>query len=171
MAVKDNSLYVQNCGVVLLHPFLEIFFRELGFTEDKQFISDDARKRAVLLLNYLATGNTEAAEFNLVLQKFLCSLPIEETLPAALDLTETEITESKKLLRTVMDYWTPLKSTSIEGLQQTFLQREGKLTQTEEGWLLQVEKKTVDILLGKLPWGFSTIRLPWMQEILHVEWD
>jgi hypothetical protein len=170
-AVKESSLYVQNCGVVLLHPFLEIFFRELGFTEDKQFISDDARKRAVFLLNYLATGKTEAAEFNLVLQKFVCGLPIEETLPAAWDLTETEISESQQLLRTVMDYWAPLKSTSIEGLQQTFLQREGKLIQTEEGWLLQVEKKTVDILLGKLPWGFSTIRLPWMQEILHVEWD
>jgi hypothetical protein len=38
-------------------------------------------------------------------------------------------------------------------------------------WLLQVEAKTVDILLNQLPWGISMIKLPWMQRMLWIEWD
>jgi hypothetical protein len=168
--IEEDSLYVQNCGIAILHPFLETYFEDLKLVTNKQFIGEDASKRAVLLLHYLATAETEAAEFSLVLQKILCGLSLEETLPATIELSDEEITESQKVLRAVMNYWTPLKNTSIAGLQQTFLQRDGKLMRTETGWLLQVEQKTVDILLGKLPWGFSTIYLPWMDEVVHVEW-
>ena len=50
------------------------------------------------------------------------------------------------------------------------MQREGKLTRKPFDWLLQVEQKTLDILLGRLPWGLSMIKLPWMPEMLRVEW-
>jgi hypothetical protein len=168
--LEDGVAYVQNCGIVILHPFLEMYFTELGLTAEKQFINDDAHKRAVLLLHYLATGETEVAEFNLVLQKILCGLALEETLTTTIELSEKEVAESGNLLRSVMNYWPPLKNTSVAGLQQTFLQRDGKVSQTENGWLLRVEQKTVDILLGKLPWGFSTLQLPWMENILSIEW-
>lgn len=166
----EEALYVKNCGIVILHPFLEMYFTELEVMRNKKFLSDEASKRSVLLLHYLAAGETEVAEFDLVLQKILCGLSLEETLPSAIELSEKEIAESENLLRSVMNYWPPLKNTSIAGLQQTFLQRDGKLSQTERGWLLRIEQKTVDILLGKLPWGFSTIQLPWMNDILSVEW-
>jgi hypothetical protein len=168
--VEEDALYVNDCGIVILHPFLEMYLTDLGLITDKQFVNDDACKRSVLLLHYLSTGETQVAEFDLVLQKILCGLSIEQTLPAVIELSEKEISESGNLLRSVMNYWPPLKNTSIEGLRQTFLQRDGKLSQTETGWLLRIEQKTVDILLGKLPWGFSTIQLPWMQDLLSVEW-
>jgi len=44
------------------------------------------------------------------------------------------------------------------------------LTEVDNGWLLQVEQKPVDVLVNHLPWGIGTIRLPWMQEILYTEW-
>lgn len=167
---SSEPLYINNSGVVILHPFLQSYFTALHLYGDDGFIDQEYRERAVLLLHYLATGEGEVAEFDLVLEKILCGLGLEDTLPVALELTEEEKSESDKLLEAVISYWEPLKNTSVAGLQNTFLQREGRLELKENGWLLTVEQKTVDILLGKLPWGFGTIRLPWMQEILSVDW-
>ncbi len=165
-----EAQYVTNSGVVILHPFFLMYFEELELLQDKEFINDDAAKHATLLLHYLATGKTEIPEFDVLLQKILCGLSVEKTLANKLEITEKEIEESERLLKSVINYWPPLKNTSIEGLRNTFLQREGKLEPKENGWLLTVEQKTVDILLDKLPWGFSTIRLPWMKETLSIDW-
>jgi len=167
---EEEVSYVNNCGIVLLHPFLLNYFTDLGLLHEKRFIDAVAQQRAVLLLYYLATGETVAAEFNLGLQKILCGFPPEEALEASIGLSEKETEESANLLRAVIDYWPPLKNTSIKGFQITFLQRDGRISTTNEGKLLRVEQKAVDVLLGKLPWGYSTIRLPWMQEMLNVEW-
>jgi hypothetical protein len=37
-------------------------------------------------------------------------------------------------------------------------------------WLLRVERQAEDALLERLPWGWSWIRLPWMEHPLQVEW-
>ncbi len=168
--IPIKTEYVINSGVVLLHPFLEMYFDELLLLKERDFINLDARKKAVLLLHYLSTGETEMAEYDLLLQKIICGLPLEETLPNNMELTEEESEESEKLLQSVINHWAPLKNTSSEGLRSTFLQREGKVEKKENGWLLTVESKTVDILLDKLPWGFSTLRLPWMKDMISVDW-
>ncbi|SFQ46323.1 contractile injection system tape measure protein [Parafilimonas terrae] len=168
--ITEDALFVDNCGVILLHPFLLSYFESLQLIEKKKFVSDEAQKRAIILLYYLCTGLTEVAEFNLVLQKILCGFDMEETLPSGIILSQQEIDESKELLQSVINYWPPVKNTSVEGLQQTFLQRKGKLVTTDTGWQLTVEQKTVDVLLNKLPWGFSTVKLPWMKGFLNVEW-
>jgi hypothetical protein len=147
-----------------------MYFNEFGLLSEKQFINAEAQQRAVLLLHYLATGETEATEFLLVLQKILCGMGTEEPIISSVELSEKEKEESIKLLQTVTNYWAPLRNTSADGLRSTFIQREGKLSVTQNGWLLNVEQKAVDVLLGKLPWGLSTIRLPWMADIINVEW-
>jgi hypothetical protein len=167
---EGELMEVNNCGVVILHPFLKPYFERLGLVSDGMFTNDLARGRAVLLLNYLATGLAEAPEFELTLQKILCGYPLEDTLPASIILTDKEKTESDNLLLSVIDYWPPLKNTSADGFRNTFLQRNGNLEAKESGWLLKVEQKAFDILFGKLPWGFSTIRLSWMQNMLSVDW-
>lgn len=166
----EDVLYLNSCGLVLLHPFLGAYFSDIGLIENRQFIHKQAQQRAVLLLHYLSTGETEAAEFNLGLQKLLCGYLQQDTLPCFIELSDKEKYESEQLLRTVIDYWPPLKKTSVAGFQQTFLQRQGRLSVIQAGWLLRVEQKAVDVLLGKLPWGYSTIRLPWMAGMLNVEW-
>jgi hypothetical protein len=70
----------------------------------------------------------------------------------------------------MISHWSAIGNTSVQGLRQTFLQREGYLSRKEDGWHLQVPKRTFDMLLDKLPWSISTIRLPWMETILWVEW-
>jgi len=168
--IAGDVIFVNNSGIVILHPFLKACFESLELVDKKKFISDEARQRAVLLLHYLATGETKVAEFNLTLQKVMCGYPLDDTLPDELLLTEKEIAESDNLLSAVTNYWVPLNNTSIQGLRNSFLQREGKLELRENGWLLTIEQKTLDILLGKLPWGISTIRLPWMEQLLNVDW-
>ena len=166
----EDALFINGSGAVILHFFLKPYFEDLKLVVKGKFINNAAQQRAVLLLNYLVTGEVEAAEFDMGLQKILCGYPLEETLPASIVLTKKEKSESAKLLLAVTDHWAPLKNTSVDGLRASFLQRDGKITTKENGWLLTVEQKTVDILLGKLPWGFSTIRLSWMEKILNVDW-
>ncbi|MGN8069860.1 contractile injection system tape measure protein [Mucilaginibacter sp. 22184] len=167
---ESETLYIKGSGIVILHYFLSPYFNDLDLLVDGRFKDDTAHQRAVLLLYYLATGKTKVAEFDLTLSKILCGYPLEETLPATLILTKKEKTESKNLLEAIIHHWSPLKNTSVKGLRSAFFERDGKLTKKENGWLLTVEQKTIDVLLGKLPWGYSTIRLPWMQEILNVDW-
>ncbi len=167
---QGDLITANNCGLVLLNPFFKKYFEDLGLTQDNAFISEAARGRAVLLLNYLATGKNEAAEFDLALQKILCGYPADETLVTSIKLTKKEKADSESLLKAVVNYWEPMRNTSIVGFRETFLQRAGNLEMRESGWMLKVEHKTLDILLGKLPWGFSTIRLPWMKDLLSVDW-
>ncbi|MEO8862522.1 MAG: contractile injection system tape measure protein [Ginsengibacter sp.] len=166
----EGDFFIPNCGIVILHPFLLMFFRELGLVEENTFKSDEKKQRAVLLLHYLATGETEMPEFNLTLCKLLCGVDIEEPVPNFIELTELEINESANLLKAVTQHWVPLHNTSAEGLRSSFFSREGKITPTENGWILKVEQKAIDILLDKLPWGIGTIKLPWMKKTLNVEW-
>jgi hypothetical protein len=78
------------------------------------------------------------------------------------------------LLQAVIAHWRALGSTSPDGLRQTFLQREGRLTheRAEAGqhWQLAVKSGPFDMLLDRLPWSYSTIKLPWMHEVLYVDW-
>jgi hypothetical protein len=74
------------------------------------------------------------------------------------------------MLQAVVQHWRALKNSSVGALRETYIQRFGKLTAIDHGWSLQVEPKAVDVLLGRLPWGIGTIRLPWMKNMLFTEW-
>jgi hypothetical protein len=70
----------------------------------------------------------------------------------------------------VIRHWQALKKTSIEGLQNGFLQRKGVLEISDKDYKLIVEKKPYDILIEKLPWPISIVKLPWMVKPLWVDW-
>ncbi|NEO28529.1 MAG: hypothetical protein F6K03_17040, partial [Kamptonema sp. SIO4C4] len=78
--------------------------------------------------------------------------------------------ECEQLLSAVIHNWSSLKNTSIAGFRKAFLQREGVLKPWYGSWLLQVERKSYDVLLARIPWGIQTIKLPWMNAVLSVEW-
>jgi hypothetical protein len=52
----------------------------------------------------------------------------------------------------------------------SFLQRRGLLRNIGSSWQLQVEPESFDLLLGKLPWGISIVRLPWMTRPIFTDW-
>ena len=58
----------------------------------------------------------------------------------------------------------------LVALRQEFLQRPGLLSARPGAWVLQVERRPGDEVLDGLPWGWSWIRLPWMDDLLQVVW-
>jgi len=161
-----EGIYINCAGIVLLHPFLSRFFETLGISADEQLLQPD---RALCLLHFLATGQLIAPEYELMLPKILCNVPLERPVESV-TLTATEQEEAAALLQAVINHWEALRNTSADGLRGTFLHRPGKISLRDNDWLLQVESTTCDILLEQLPWGFSIIRLPWMDRKLWVEW-
>ena len=88
-----------------------------------------------------------------------------------IEMTDKEKDLSEKLLEAAIHQWNALKNTSPDSLRGSFLIRQGKLTtKGDRKWTLQVEQKGFDLLLDFLPWSISMIKLPWMTDLLNVEW-
>lgn len=166
---SDDSIYIQNAGLVILWPFIERFFEKLELVQSGQFSTPQISYHAVLLLQHLVDASTESPEHKLPLNKLLCGIDLLDPIPAQLSLTETEQTECENLLTAVIHNWSALGNMSIDGLRRAFLQREGLLTPDYGNWLLRTERQTHDILLDQLPWSIRVVKLPWMDRILHVD--
>jgi hypothetical protein len=164
----DEGVFVGCAGVVLLHPFLPRLFEALGIATDDALVQPD---RALGLLHFLATGQPVAPEYDLLLPKLLCNLPLDLPAPAPAVLSAAEMDEAIALLSAVVGHWTALGDISVDGLRGSFLVRPGKLSRRGDGSdLLQVEPRSYDILLDRLPWGIGMLQLPWMKKSLRVEW-
>lgn len=167
---QAESWFVGNAGLAILHPFFSMLFENVGYTENKKWLSVDTQYRAIMLMQFMVKGEGEYAEFDLMLNKIMTGYPLEDTLPGDLVLSEFEKHEAMDVLTSVIKHWTALKNTSVVGLQSEFLQREGKLFLESGSWNLKVEQKTSDILMSRLPWGISMIKTPWMKTMMQVEW-
>jgi hypothetical protein len=166
----DGPLFVDNAGLVLLAPYLPRLFGRLGLNDGQRFVDANAAGRAALVTHYLVSGETTCAEPLLMLNKLLCGLPLQAPVPRRIELAASEREAADGLLLAVIAHWKALGQTSPAGLRQTFLQREGRLDHVDEAWQLEVPPQTFDLLLDRLPWGYATLRFPWMPEVLHVQW-
>ena len=167
--VKEE-IFTANAGLVLLHPFLGTFFNKRKLVIENKFVNRSAKRKAIHLLHYLSTGSAEANEFELVIPKLLCSYPLHAAIGKRAALNPEDLDEANNLLAAAIDQWTILKNSSITALREGFLQRRGKLYVKNDNRYLHVEAGSIDILLDYLPWNFSIIKLPWMKEMLRVEW-
>jgi len=174
LAMDDGAvtqrIYVANAGVIIVGPYLPRLFGMLGLTNKESFISLDATHRAVHLIQYIVTGVTVTPEPMLVLNKILCGLPISAPIPLDIDLRAQEQAAIEEMLAAVIAHWKAIGRTSISGLRESFLQREGRLISADEAWRLRVESKCFDMLLDRLPWGYAMVKYPWMKRVLHVDW-
>jgi hypothetical protein len=161
---------IGNAGLVIVWPFLATYFERLGMMEKGAFISDDSAARAVLLLQYIATGIPSAPEHYLILNKVLCGVPLHTPVPSAIELTTYEEEITLQMLNGVLQNWEKLKHSSIDALREGFLIRDGYLRETEQTWELRVEKKTLDILMDSMPWSFGTIKMSWIKKRIIVKW-
>lgn len=173
---KDGAkIYIENAGLVLLWVFLPNLFTRLKMIEKQgnknQFVNQQMQERAVLLSQYLFNGKSEFPENELVLNKILCGFPIENTVPLQLEITDEEKKECEILLKSAIKHWSILGNTSIDGLRQSFLKRNGILVYKSKSWNLKVEQKAIDVLVKKLPWTFQTIKLSWNPYFIFVDWN
>lgn len=167
----DQELYVSGAGLVLLHPFLTELFTSTGLWRKEGWTSDSSRHQAVQVLSFLAFGKSGVPEYQLLLPKILCNIPLSEPLDTCAGIPEEFEQKAIELLKAVVGHWKALGNTSTEGLQEGFIQREGKVVRKNNDWHLLIEKKAQDILLNRLPWGISFIHLPWLDHSnLYVKW-
>lgn len=169
--IQEETIHLPNAGIILLHPFLPTLFSRLGFWDGSDFRDPGARQRAIGLLHFLATGERqEVPEYQLVLPKLMCGYPLEMPVPADIVLTDEECGECLTLLRSAIARWEKLAGTSIDGFREGFLRRDGQLFRKDDRLILKVQSAGIDVLLDYLPWNLSLVKLPWVKEMLYVDW-
>lgn len=183
---ESEVLWVRDGGQVLLAVYAERLFGQLGLTQARQFIDETARARAVLCLQTLVHGPGQSEEPDWALSKLLCGAAPGRLLPLCEPVDSAQEALLNGLLGSVIEHWRALGKTSIQGLRDSFLLREARLQRLKpadgdeakgnnsstagQSWRLSVEPRAYDMLLDRLPWSFSLIKLPWMGGALHVDW-
>ncbi|MFV3126184.1 contractile injection system tape measure protein [Niveispirillum sp. KHB5.9] len=170
-----QSLIVENAGLVLAGPFLPMLFERAQVLAPPadgkpRQLHQDHVSRAVHLLQYLVDARWDRPEPALVLNKLLCGLHPADPVAAAVSPDPADIVLGEGLLSAMLAQWTILQGSDIAALRETFLQRPGKLEWRPEGVVLTVQRKTLDVLVDRIPWGFSILYHPWMKEPVHVRW-
>jgi len=164
-----SESYVDNAGLVLIHPFLKSLFENCKLLNKDNTINDP--EVAAHLLHYVATGKEQDYENAMVFEKFLCNIPIAEPIERNITLSEEMKKEAFTMLQAVLSNWDIMKKSSAELLQNEFLQRSGKLDiNGDASPVITMERKTQDILLDKLNWNLSIIKLAWKKRIIYVNW-
>ena len=162
---------ISNAGLVILFPFLPMLFMRLNMlSQDRRdFNSNESKVRAIFILQHLmASEDREYDEKDLFLNRLLINYPSNEPLPKRLVLNQNELNTIDSLLEAAKANWSKMRNTSMRAFQESFLNRAGVIEKTE--WTLTVEERAYDILLDSIPWSYKVVRLPWMENILKVNW-
>lgn len=165
-----ETTVIKNAGLVILNNYIEMLFERLHLTSNKQFTSVENQRKTVHYLQYLVTGLSNTEETTLPLNKVLCGLPITQTVPNGITISDEEKELIYGLIRAAISYWSSIGQTSVEGFRGNWLVRDGLLQELEDRWELTVEKRAYDLLIHKSPFSFSIIKYPWMEKPLHVIW-
>jgi len=169
--VADDELVIDGAGMVLLWPFLETLFSRLELLTQERLFGDEAqRQRAMALLGFLVDGDGDPPEWRLTLAKLLCGALPQAPYGLEAPLSDAEQTEAEALLQALLGHADGRLGDDGAALRQEFLQRPGLLSARPGAWVLQVERRPGDEVLEGLPWSWSWIRLPWMDDLLQVVW-
>ena len=162
---------ISNAGLVILSPFLPMLFMRLNMLsqDHRSFNSNESKVRAIFILqHFIANEDREYDEKDLFLNSLLINYPSNEPLPKRLVLNQNELNTIDSLLEAAKANWSKMRNTSMRAFQESFLNRAGVIEKTE--WTLTVEERAYDILLDSIPWSYKVVRLPWMENILKVNW-
>ena len=165
----DESIYINNAGLVLFNPYITTFLSKLGMTEKGKFKDEESTFRSVHLLQLLVS-EASYEEHELVLNKILCNLPVSSAIPMDIEIKPAEKQLAKELIEVTMKRWKKGSSGSKESFRASFINRDGRLSMINEEWHLKVDKRGYDVILQTLPWSYGMIKLPWMLKPLIVEW-
>jgi hypothetical protein len=165
-----DDIHIDNSGIVLAAVYLPRLFNQLGLIKDSAFINRSAAERAVHVTQYLVNEQSTSPEFRLVINKILCGIKPASPICRAADLSDDDKDQLENLLSAMIQHWKALGKTSINGFRQSFMQRHGRLQFNNDNWHLLVEPKAFDMLLDSIPWSYTTIKFPWMDHIMYVEW-
>lgn len=163
----SKSCYVQNAGLIVLHPFLKELLKSCSLIEDNKILD---KELAAHLLHYAATKKENDYEHAMLFEKFLCGIPLQQSIQKEIKIEDQHKQQVEEMLLSVVEHWTALKNTSTDVVRTEFIQREGKLDWSESNPKLTIERKTQDFLLEKIPWNITIIKIPWIENLIYTQW-
>lgn len=167
----EKRILITNVGLVLLNPMIKNLFQNLGFTDSSEkFRSEDLRHRAVHILQSLTGNPGKHYEHLLPLNKIICGMNVLTPVDPVFHIKKQERDETNDLLKAVLTHWSVLKSNSVKGLQESFINRKGSIEKSGNDWIVRVENSGIDLLLDDLPWSINILKYPWNNYIIYVEW-
>lgn len=174
-ATSTQEILIDNAGLVIVAPYLGHLFRMLKIMEDCRFINDAAAKHALRILRYVVNGNLNQDTSQGVLDKILCGLPVNERIGSEVMDNDVYVSAEEmdlvdQMLKSIIQHWSAIGSTSVQGLRDTFLRHAGWVRKEEDTWSLKVHNGPFDVLLDRLPWGISMVKFDWMPTMLKVKW-
>ncbi|MEJ2767200.1 contractile injection system tape measure protein [Mycetohabitans sp. B46] len=171
--VEAEPLVVANAGLVLLWPMLPRLLQTFELIDAGNGWAPDAVRRAIALLDWLASGQTPPADWRVPVPRLLCGLPPlpDDVQPIdwpVLDGPQQE--EADRWLNMTMAVLPGLQRLSAADVRAFFLQRTGMLAADTKHLTLIVERDATDVLLSQVPWPLTQITLPWLSSPIEVEW-
>ncbi|MFW0737782.1 contractile injection system tape measure protein [Flavobacterium sp. T12S277] len=163
-----KSCYVQNAGIIILHPFLKEMLKNCDLMDDDHKLLN--KELAAHILHYAATKKEKDYEHAMLFEKFLCGIPLWQSIPREVQISDKHKQQVEEMLDSAVQHWSALKNTSTAVLRTEFLQREGKLDWSESNPKLTIERKTQDLLLEKIPWNISIVKIPWIEKLIYTQW-
>ncbi|OHX65971.1 contractile injection system tape measure protein [Flammeovirga pacifica] len=165
-----QELAIENTGLCLLSPYIPHLFKSLDLIVNQQFEEEGNLKLAIQVLHYMATKKRNIQlDDNVIFLKLLTGCPIDQFLEFDEELPSSYVDEVEHLLEVVQQHWKVYKNKDNDGLRVMFLMRNARLNFGNE-ILIKVENSTYDILMNTLPWTYSRVHFPWMENSLRVEW-
>ncbi|MFT6922811.1 MAG: hypothetical protein ACJA1C_001818 [Crocinitomicaceae bacterium] len=173
--VLPDQVLIENAGIVLLQPFFPSVFKNLELLNEKnQWVDEEAQVKAIYTLHYLATGELEVSEDQLLIEKLLTGFPLDEVIPLVEEediLTDELNVQMAELLDVIHDNWKPMRNCTWVGLRNDFLTRSAELEQIDDlQYKLIIEPHFLDVLLPSKNWGISMVKYSWMEGFVFVEW-
>ncbi len=167
--MDPEEFSTQTAGLVLLWPYIPTLFTRTALMQDNQFTDAAAQGKAVRTLHFLVGGELDGPDGTLALEKLLCGWPLAQIV-GRFPLSKKDLMLIEGLFEAMLNAWPPLRGTSAQGLQESFLQRGGAIAVSDTHAQMTVETAPLDLLLDQLVWPIATIDFPWMPLPLVVTW-
>uniref|UniRef100_UPI00210417D9 contractile injection system tape measure protein n=1 Tax=Xenorhabdus sp. PB30.3 TaxID=2788941 RepID=UPI00210417D9 len=165
----QSVLSISNAGCIILWPLLPTFFRTFDLLEKNQFVSLEAQRKAVCLLDWLIWAEEEIPVWRLTLNKILCGLPMHDNALWRTPEPEQQIAINQWLEKTVIQLpvW---KKMGVNDVRHLFLQRSGELNELNGLINIHIKPEVYDVLISEWPWPINIAHFSWLKYPITITW-
>ncbi|REF25895.1 hypothetical protein BDD26_0438 [Xenorhabdus cabanillasii] len=166
---SQSVLPISNAGCMILWPLLPTFFRIFDLLEKNQFISLEAQREAVCLLDWLIWAKEEIPAWRLTLNKVICGLPVNDSTLCNPPAPATQIAINQWLEKTIeqLPAW---KKMGINDVRHLFLQRSGEISELNSMTNIHIKPEDYDALISEWPWPINIASFSWLQQPITITW-
>ncbi|MEQ1961637.1 contractile injection system tape measure protein [Xenorhabdus khoisanae] len=166
----QSVLSISNAGCMILWPLLPTFFRIFDLLDKNRFISLEAQREAVCLLDWLIWAEEEIPAWRLTLNKVLCGLPIHDKALWRTPKPEQQIAINQWLEK-IIEQLPAWKKMGVNDVRHLFLQRSGELSELNGITNIHIKPEVYDALISEWPWPMNIANFSWLQHPITITWS